>query len=348
MSRARSGSLTAKSVKNKTGVDMFVPTSRQVAASITEPLGHAEYTIGVRATAPQYKPVGAPEDEVNEFMVTRRYSEFEVFYAHLVEEFPGDAFPILPAKNMIVTDNVIDTRRAAFETLIKFLARDPRYCACNSLLDFLSIPMSQRFVKIVRKKNEIPSGDVLAKEKGMFEDELFESGAAAEGETREEFHERMGRVKAAEEAALASKTRAKQVTKAAPKSIFADPDEDPLFDVDEEDPFTKIAGKPKGKGAQQQKTQTQQAQQSPLHDEQQEAPTPASTQSQSQSQSRKAAVAAKEQKVAKAKAFLFGDENDDAEADALFGKKKTASPAATTAPLPSAADAAADDDALFV
>lgn len=69
--------------------------------------------------------------------VSKKYSDIDEFYNRLVSQYPKIALPAMPRKVLFVGEDDIKERRAAFDELVKFIAKNPTLATCSELLEFL-------------------------------------------------------------------------------------------------------------------------------------------------------------------------------------------------------------------
>lgn len=133
--------VTVRQLKNKdTGIDITVPTYEEIPGLLTKTI---EFQVTVVTNLAVFKLPKHKETDVVQFVVGKKFSDFEDLYLLLNEKFSGIAFPPLPKKVLITTDEVNRERRAALDSLLKFFSKTPRVSTCPLLLEFLGASPSQ-------------------------------------------------------------------------------------------------------------------------------------------------------------------------------------------------------------
>ncbi|KAM4625777.1 HCLS1-binding protein 3 isoform 2-T2 [Polymixia lowei] len=141
-----SGLITSRPIQNeRTGIDLQVPLYQEVRGAMMT--GHVEYQIIVVTRLAAFKsPRHKPRDTV-QLVVSKKYSEIDEFYYRLVAQYPDISLPAMPRKALFVGEADIRERRATFDELVKFIAKNPTLAASPEVLDFLGAQSSQADIK---------------------------------------------------------------------------------------------------------------------------------------------------------------------------------------------------------
>ncbi|XP_072504779.1 HCLS1-binding protein 3 isoform X2 [Notamacropus eugenii] len=118
-----------------TGLDLSVPTYQEFRGKMMS--GHIEYQIVVVTWLPAFKSAKHKAEDIVQFMVSRKYSEFEEFYQKLTSRYPQAVLPPLPRKVLFVGESDIRERRAAFNDIMRQIAKDGELATSPELLAFL-------------------------------------------------------------------------------------------------------------------------------------------------------------------------------------------------------------------
>ncbi|KAM9316402.1 HCLS1-binding protein 3 [Gastrophryne carolinensis] len=118
-----------------TGLDMWVPEYQEIRGKMMS--GHVEYQIVVVTTLPPFKVAKHKPEDVVQFVVSKKYSEIEEFYLKISLQYPKNSLPSFPRKVLFVGETDIRERRAAFNDIVKAIARDKDLANSPELHDFL-------------------------------------------------------------------------------------------------------------------------------------------------------------------------------------------------------------------
>ncbi|XP_068959094.1 HCLS1-binding protein 3 [Petaurus breviceps papuanus] len=128
--------VASRQVQNAhTGLDLSVPTYQEFRGKMMS--GHIEYQIVVVTRLPAFKSAKHRTEDIVQFMVSRKYSEIEEFYQKLTSRYPQAALPPLPRKILFVGESDIRERRAAFNDIMRQIAKDGELATSPELLAFL-------------------------------------------------------------------------------------------------------------------------------------------------------------------------------------------------------------------
>ncbi|XP_029900864.1 HCLS1-binding protein 3 [Myripristis murdjan] len=130
------GLITSRPLQNEsTGIDLQVPLYQEVRGSMMT--GHVEYQIIVVTRLSAFKSSRHKPGDTVQLVVSKKYSDIDEFYNRLVSQYPKIALPAMPRKVLFVGEDDIKERRAAFDELVKFIAKNPTLATCSELLEFL-------------------------------------------------------------------------------------------------------------------------------------------------------------------------------------------------------------------
>ncbi|XP_075057477.1 HCLS1-binding protein 3 [Mixophyes fleayi] len=128
--------LTSRQLQNvRTSLDMWVPEYQEIRGRMMT--GHVEYQIVVVTTLPAFKSAKHKPEDVVQFVVSKKYSEIEEIYQKLSTLYPRCLLPPFPRKVLFVGETDIRDRRAAFNDIVKAIARERDLASCRELQDFL-------------------------------------------------------------------------------------------------------------------------------------------------------------------------------------------------------------------
>ncbi|XP_022105807.1 HCLS1-binding protein 3-like isoform X2 [Acanthaster planci] len=102
-------------------------------------MSHEEYHVIVITNLPYFKTIKNKMDNNVQFMVVKRYGDFEALHKTLSERFPATIFPDLPRKVLLVKDSTPQQRRQCFDNLMRFIASNKKVCCSNPVLTFLGV-----------------------------------------------------------------------------------------------------------------------------------------------------------------------------------------------------------------
>ncbi|XP_033103232.1 HCLS1-binding protein 3-like isoform X2 [Anneissia japonica] len=140
--------LTTREIKNTaTGIDINVPTVKEKVGRL---LTDEEFQVIVITNNPVFKQESAKSTDCVQFMVPKRYNQFEALHKALGEKYPATVLPVLPKKLLMLKDSTLSERRNAFDKLMKAIAVNPKICFSSIVLAFLGLTKEQI------KKAEVP------------------------------------------------------------------------------------------------------------------------------------------------------------------------------------------------
>ncbi|XP_069829225.1 HCLS1-binding protein 3 isoform X2 [Dendropsophus ebraccatus] len=114
---------------------MWVPEYQEIRGKMMT--GHVEYQIVVVTSLPAFKSARHKVEDVVQFVVSKKYSEIEEFYHKVTALHPKCPLPPFPRKVLFVGETDIRERRAAFNDIVKAIAREPELAESPELQDFL-------------------------------------------------------------------------------------------------------------------------------------------------------------------------------------------------------------------
>ncbi|XP_063771389.1 HCLS1-binding protein 3 isoform X2 [Pseudophryne corroboree] len=114
---------------------MWVPEYQEIRGKMMT--GHVEYQIVVVTALPAFKSAKHKPEDVVQFVVSKKYSEIEEIYQKISTLFPKYLLPPFPRKVLFVGETDIRERRAAFNDIVKAMARERELATCRELQDFL-------------------------------------------------------------------------------------------------------------------------------------------------------------------------------------------------------------------
>ncbi|NXF92489.1 H1BP3 protein, partial [Eubucco bourcierii] len=118
-----------------TGLDLSVTEYQEIHGKMMS--GHVEYHIVVVTRLTAFKSAKHKPEDVVQFMVSKKYSEIEELYQRLAARYPQTSLPLLPRKVLFVGESDICERRAMFNDIMKFIAKDEDLATSPELLEFL-------------------------------------------------------------------------------------------------------------------------------------------------------------------------------------------------------------------
>ncbi|XP_028838168.1 HCLS1-binding protein 3 [Denticeps clupeoides] len=130
------GLITSRSLQNEsTGIDLQVPQHQEIHGAMMT--GHVEYLIIVVTRIASFKSAKHKPGDVVQFVVSKKFSEIDGFYQKLIAQYPSVCLPPMPRKALFVGETDILERRAAFDKLVKFIAKHSTLATSPELLEFL-------------------------------------------------------------------------------------------------------------------------------------------------------------------------------------------------------------------
>ncbi|XP_038051394.1 HCLS1-binding protein 3-like [Patiria miniata] len=155
---------TSREIKNKeTGLDIFVPEYREVSGMLTS---YEEYHVIVITNLAYFKTIRNKADDNVQFMVVKRYGDFEALHKALSERFPATILPDLPRKVFMMKDSKPQERRQCFDNIMRFIATSTKVCCSNLVLTFLGVKL-ERIHQIEEGKDENDTKDESADNKEL-------------------------------------------------------------------------------------------------------------------------------------------------------------------------------------
>ncbi|XP_036449224.1 LOW QUALITY PROTEIN: HCLS1-binding protein 3 [Colossoma macropomum] len=139
------GLITSRPLQNEaTGIDLQVPQYQEIRGPMMT--GHVEYQIVVVTRLAAFKSAKHKPGDVVQLVVSKKYSEIDEFCHNLVAQYPSIHLPAMPRKALFVGETDIRERRAAFDELVRFIAKHPTLSTCPELLEFLGAKSNVRDV----------------------------------------------------------------------------------------------------------------------------------------------------------------------------------------------------------
>ncbi|XP_066535943.1 HCLS1-binding protein 3 [Hoplias malabaricus] len=139
------GIITSRPLQNEaTGIDLQVPQFQEIRGPMMT--GHVEYQIVVVTRLAAFKSPKHKPGDVVQLAVSKKYSEIDEFYHHLITQYPTIHLPAMPRKALFVGETDIRDRRAAFDELVRFVSKHPTLSTCPELLEFLGAKSTVRDV----------------------------------------------------------------------------------------------------------------------------------------------------------------------------------------------------------
>ncbi|XP_037007684.2 HCLS1-binding protein 3 [Artibeus jamaicensis] len=128
--------VTSRRVQNvHTGLDLTVPQHQEVRGKMMS--GHVEYQVLAVTRLAAFKSAKHRPEDVVQFLVSKKYSEIEEFYQKLSGRHPAASLPPLPRKVLFVGESDIRERRAMFDEILRYIAKDAELAGSPELLEFL-------------------------------------------------------------------------------------------------------------------------------------------------------------------------------------------------------------------
>lgn len=162
--------VTIRELKNKdTGIDLSIPTYKEIKGMLGSSY---EYQVMVVSNLSYFKTAKHKDSDNVQFLISKKFADFEELYSKMNTKYSGTAFPPLPKRVLMVSEAVAKERRNGLEYIIKFLAMTPKLCICPLLLEFLGVSpkkmvkmeVSEKIVAEQEKQPEIEEQDMLGSE----------------------------------------------------------------------------------------------------------------------------------------------------------------------------------------
>lgn len=131
--------VTKRELKNvETGIDLSVPSYEDASS----PKKVEFYHVVVISRLVNFKQGQHSPEDIIQFMVQRKYSDFEQLQENLLQNHPELTLPPLPNWNVwFLNEDDLEDRRVSFDCLLKKLAKDTYFATCPPLFDFLGIEL---------------------------------------------------------------------------------------------------------------------------------------------------------------------------------------------------------------
>ncbi|XP_061181606.1 HCLS1-binding protein 3-like [Saccostrea echinata] len=182
-----SATVTIRELKNReTGIDITIPRITQEKGLLQSTY---EYQVVVVSNLPFFKSPKHKESDVVQFMVKKKFAEFEDLWSKIYEKYPATVLPTLPKKALLVNDKVATDRRAGLERFLNFLAVTPKVCTSSLLLEFLgvnAIKAGKYTREGLKNEGETEDNDEQSEDKKEITSESSTSGLFEEDEEEEE------------------------------------------------------------------------------------------------------------------------------------------------------------------
>lgn len=132
--------VTSRILKNeKAGIDITIPEYKEVSGRLGLS-NEEEYHIIVITRLPHFKTESHQPSDVVQFMVARRYTEFENLRKILDDKFSATVFPELPRKSLVKSDSAgAKKRHVACQELLEFISKLSKICTSQPFLEFLGV-----------------------------------------------------------------------------------------------------------------------------------------------------------------------------------------------------------------
>ncbi|GAB1610630.1 HCLS1-binding protein 3-like, partial [Argonauta hians] len=137
----QAATITFRQLKNQeTGLDVSIPNYEQSQGLLTKSV---EYQVTIVTNLPIFKSPKHKESDVVQFVVGKKFNEFEELYSSLNDKYSGIALPAFPKKVLLTTDEVYKERRSILDKLMKFCCKTERLSKSFLFLQFLGAPPSK-------------------------------------------------------------------------------------------------------------------------------------------------------------------------------------------------------------
>ncbi|XP_069106079.1 HCLS1-binding protein 3-like [Argopecten irradians] len=132
-----SATVTVRELKNKdTCIDITVPTYKETKGLLQSTF---EFHVVVVSSLPFFKSAKHKPGDVVQYMVSKKFAEFEDLHSKLGVKFSGTVLPPLSKRAIIVNDSVAKERRGNLDSFLKFVACTPKLSTSSILLEFLGV-----------------------------------------------------------------------------------------------------------------------------------------------------------------------------------------------------------------
>ncbi|XP_041361039.1 HCLS1-binding protein 3-like [Gigantopelta aegis] len=129
--------VTVRELKNKdTAIDLSVPTYKESRGLLGSTV---EYHVVVVSSLPFFKSPKHKESDVVQFMISKKFADFEELHTRLNEKYSGTAFPPLPRSVLRVNDVIARERRTELDHFLKMVAVIPKISSSSIIIEFLGV-----------------------------------------------------------------------------------------------------------------------------------------------------------------------------------------------------------------
>ncbi|KAK6187075.1 hypothetical protein SNE40_006323 [Patella caerulea] len=133
--------VTIRELKNKkSGIDLSVPNYEETAGLLGSTV---VYNVVVVTNLDVFKSPKHKQTDTVQFMIGKKFDDFNDLHKKLNEKFSGTALPPLPRKVLMKSDTVIKERRNGLEHFMKFIAVVPKIVTSPTFLEFLGVSSSK-------------------------------------------------------------------------------------------------------------------------------------------------------------------------------------------------------------
>eukprot|EP00794_Sanderia_malayensis_P001189 gene1189-560_t len=104
----------------------------------------AMYQVIVITRLFYYKSPRHKESDIIQFMITKKYEEFEDLYQKLNARLPSVILPNLPKKPLLINSGTFQERRKVMDDVMHLVARTQKLCCSPMVLEFLGVGKPKR------------------------------------------------------------------------------------------------------------------------------------------------------------------------------------------------------------
>lgn len=155
--------VTVRQLKNQlSGLDLCIPTVKEIPGILVDTI---EYQVLVVSNLQFFKLPQHRESDVVQFVIPKRFEDFENLRKCLILQYPGTVLPTLSSSILSsFLESNSSERNAELEDFLKFIAMTPKLATSSVTLEFLGVnPLTAGKYTISPRVSSGQSGDLSKK-----------------------------------------------------------------------------------------------------------------------------------------------------------------------------------------
>lgn len=151
--------VTVRQLKNQlSGLDLCIPTVKEIPGILVDTI---EYHVLVVSNLQFFKLPQHKESDVVQFVIPKRFEDFENLRKGLIHQYPGTVLPVLSSSILSsLLESNSSERTAELDNFLKFISVTPKLATSHITLEFLGVnPLTAGKYTISPKVSSTQSGD---------------------------------------------------------------------------------------------------------------------------------------------------------------------------------------------